>query len=104
MSSLKTRQMSHTGVLRPPVPLRTLPAVPILAIWRQQAVDMQRSIMTGEYGARCGYKSTATPDGRPLLSFRYSHTHFLSTLLLTYIPTSRINASLATPRLSPFHL
>ena len=39
--------------------------------------------------------------GGPLLSFRYSHT-LLATLLLTYIPTTRIHASLRTPRFLPW--
>src|SRR4029434_11122976 len=77
-------------VLRPPVPLRTLPAVPILAIWRQQAVDMQRSIMSGDYphlAPGVDIKALLRLMGGPLLSFRYSHT-LLATLLLTYIPTA----------------
>src|SRR4029434_604707 len=41
-----TQPYTHTqthvySLLRPPVPLYTLPAVPRLAIWRQQAVDLQ---------------------------------------------------------------
>src|SRR4029434_10136367 len=90
MSSLKTHQMIHTGVLRPPVPLRTLPAVPILAIWRQQAVDLQRSMMSSDYphlapgvDIKVLLQLMGGPSQLPLLSHTlltnaptHVHTHF----------------------------
>ena len=91
-------------LLRPPVPLRTLPAVPILAIWRQQAVDLKWSIMSGDYphlAPGVDIKALLRLMGGPF-SASATHTHFLSTLLLTYIPTTRIHASLRTPRLLPW--
>src|SRR4029434_2800435 len=93
-------------LLRPPVPLHTLPAVPILAIWRQQAVDLQRSIMSGNYpplapgvDIKALLRLMESPSQLPLLS----HT-LLATLLLTYIPTTRIHASLRTPRFLPWSI
>ena len=88
-------------VLRPPVPCTTLPAVPILAIWRQQAVDLKWSITSGDYphlAPGVDIKALLRLMGGPF-SASATHTHFLSTLLLTYIPTTRIHASLRTPRL-----
>ena len=40
---------SATLIVTTPCALRTLPAVPILAIWRQQAVDLQQSMMSDDY-------------------------------------------------------
>ena len=95
------RNLLGEGGVTTPCALRTLPAVPILAIWRQQAVDLQRSIMSGDYphlAPGVDIKALLRLMGGPF-SASATHTHFLSTLLLTYIPTTRIHASLRTPRL-----
>src|SRR4029434_2146634 len=61
-------------------PLFTLLAVPILAIWRQQAVDLQRSMMSSDYphlAPGVDIKALLRLMGT-LLSFRYSHTLFVN--------------------------
>src|SRR4029434_4908995 len=69
--------------------------------WRQQAVDLKWSIMSGDYphlAPGVDIKALLRLMGGPF-SASATHTHLLSTLLLTYIPTTRIHASLRTPRL-----
>src|SRR4029434_8713115 len=69
------------GGVTTPCALRTLPAVPILAIWRQQAVDLKWSIMSGDYphlAPGVDIKALLRLMGGPLLSFRYSHTLFVN--------------------------
>ena len=75
------RNLLGEGGVTTPCALRTLPAVPILAIWRQQAVDLKWSIMSGDYphlAPGVDIKALLRLMGGPLLSFGYSHTLFVN--------------------------
>src|SRR4029434_6576785 len=70
------RNLLGEGGVTTPCALHTLPAVPILAICRQQPVDLQWSMMNSDYphlAPGVAIKALLT-----LLSFRYSHTLFVN--------------------------
>ena len=77
------RESGGERVLRASVPL---PAVPLLAMWRQQAVGLQRSVISGDYphlAPGVGVKALLRLVGSPFFSFRSSHT-FSLTIISTH--------------------